>query len=259
MTHSSRTGLTCGATFYTQGYAEYSKQIAIISFLGISFLLNHWFLHPIDCLDQTVQVYKCKQSRDSDIIKITLRETNWLSFFPHSATDVKRYIEKNTILSCGVRAFMSVGNQTQSTANSAHWVCRQTLPTPQMLAEMRLQVITTLGEIFSLSVAFLFTLAPSLGSWTPQDQPHLISWLQDWQASLLDMMLNIKNTSTHHPWLWAENRTFTGNWIIGLLYLVQLNIPQTHPLLGRFITIHLRFNVRQWLCEFSQAFYGHSR
>lgn len=148
---------------------------------------------------------------------------------------------------------MSVGNQTQSTANSAHWECRQ------MLAEMRLQDITTFEEIFSHTVAFLFALAPSVRSGTPEDQPHVISWLQEWYASLLYMMLNIKYTSTNHLWPREENRTFTGNWNIGLLYLVQLNIPQTHPLLGRFIPILLRFNVRQWLCEFSQAFYGHSR
>lgn len=152
---------------------------------------------------------------------------------------------------------MSVGNQTQSTANSAHWVWQEKQPTPQIFAEMRLQVITTLRETFTHTAAFLFALAPSVGTGTPEDQPHLISWLQDWYASLLYMMLNIKYTSTNRLWPRAEKRMFTGNWNIGHLYLVQLNIPKTHPLLGRFITIPLPFNVRQWLCEFSQAFYGH--
>lgn len=70
---------------------------------------------------------------------------------------------------------MSVGNHTQSTANSAHWLRRQKLPTPLILAEMRLQVITTLGEIFSHTATFLSALAPSLGTGTPENQPHLIS------------------------------------------------------------------------------------
>lgn len=158
--------------------------------------------------------------------KLKTREAGWLNVFvTQSLMSWAKNEIKNTTLSCRVRVFMPVSNQTQSTANSAHWVWRQKLPMPQILAEMRLQVITSLGEIFSHTAAFLYALAPSVGTdGGPQRTSHLISWLQDWYASLLHMILNIKYTSSNHLWPRAEDRTFTGNWNIGLL---QLNISQT--------------------------------
>lgn len=72
---------------------------------------------------------------------------------------------------------MSVGNQTQSSAYSAHWVWRQELPMPQILdtnTEMRLQVRTTLGGIFPHTAAFLSALAPSVEQ-EAQRTSHILS------------------------------------------------------------------------------------
>lgn len=65
---------------------------------------------------------------------------------------------------------MSMDNQTQSTAYSAHWA-------PQILntnTEMRLRVITTLEGFFSHTAAILSEFAPSVGTGSPEDKPYLI-------------------------------------------------------------------------------------
>lgn len=96
--------------------------------------------------------------------------------FCHPVTDIKSESKlKNTILLREVGlGFMPVGNQTQSAVGSAHWVWWQKLPTPQILEDMRLQVITALGEILSHTPDFPLDLHHQ---WEmgPQRTSHMLS------------------------------------------------------------------------------------
>lgn len=138
-------------------YTESSKQIRrdIISFIGMN----------LDFKSQMVHVYKCKHFGGSGLIKPNPRESSWLngSVTQWLTSGAKNKI-KSTVFSCGV--FMSVGNQTQSTANCADWTWRQKLP--QILFRNEVQDITTLGEIFSHMAAFLFCTCTISGKCDPR-------------------------------------------------------------------------------------------